>query len=64
MESFKAAHLSFLFEMEGEDAVRAGVPITANPYDPDAVQAVLWDLGWLKAATPEDILRTAECLVD
>jgi hypothetical protein len=50
MESFTAANLSFLFEMEGEDAVRDGAPITANPYEQGAVQGLLWELGWLRSA--------------
>jgi hypothetical protein len=63
MESFKAAHLSFLFEMEGEDAVRAGRPITANPYDEDSVQGLLWAVGWLNTATLADVMGWVECPV-
>jgi hypothetical protein len=63
MESFKAAHLSFLFEMEGEDALRDGTSITANPYEEETVQELLWALGWLKSATLADVLGRAECPV-
>jgi hypothetical protein len=38
---------TFLREMEGREAARAGEPPSANPYEPNAHEHMHWLAGWI-----------------
>jgi len=54
--------LAFLFRMEGESARAAGLPLLANPYEPETDQYQLWAEGWhaQEGARQADQPRTDE----